>query len=229
MHLCFNYKKEVMVAILVINILELWYMLMRYFLQGPSMTSLFIYLGFYVAFNTVQVISRRVVGRAEETSTYSSLGFCTVNCRPTAQRWEARVLPPCHRGPFNYLFKTVIIVNKFGKKFDVKFNPNKGKYIIFGNSKSIAMSIKFNYTHLSPFESANYIGVIIGKNCSEAQIKIAKTQIKRRFNILYRMFTFCSVKVKHSLFKYFCMALYGYVLWDFRSSQMLKLFICWRK
>ena len=40
--------------------------------------------GFYVAFNTVQVISRRVVGRAEETSTYSSLGFCTVNCRPTA-------------------------------------------------------------------------------------------------------------------------------------------------
>ena len=29
----------------------------------------FIYLGFYVALNTVQVISRRVVGRAEETST----------------------------------------------------------------------------------------------------------------------------------------------------------------
>ena len=30
----------------------------------------FIYLfGFYVAFNTIQVISRRVVGRAEETST----------------------------------------------------------------------------------------------------------------------------------------------------------------
>ena len=41
---------------------------------------LFIYLGFYVAFNTLQVISRRVVGRAEETSTYSLLGFCTVNC-----------------------------------------------------------------------------------------------------------------------------------------------------
>ena len=29
---------------------------------------------FYVAFNTVQVISRRVVGRAEETSTYSTSG-----------------------------------------------------------------------------------------------------------------------------------------------------------
>ena len=46
----------------------------------PWLMILFIYLGFYVAFNTVQVISRRVVGRAEETSTYSLLGFCTVNC-----------------------------------------------------------------------------------------------------------------------------------------------------
>ena len=76
-------------------------------------------MGFYVAFNTVQVISQRVVGRAEETSTYSSSGFCTVNCRPCngkqlpalpletmpgteprPQRWEARVLPLCHHGPY---------------------------------------------------------------------------------------------------------------------------------
>ena len=56
---------------------------------------LFIYLGFYVTFNTVQVISRRVVGRAEETSTYSSLGFCTVNCRPTASNYQLSHLRPC--------------------------------------------------------------------------------------------------------------------------------------
>ena len=35
----------------------------------PSVVYLFIYLGFYVTFNTVQVISRWVDGRAEETST----------------------------------------------------------------------------------------------------------------------------------------------------------------
>ena len=55
---------------------------------------LFIYLGFYVAFNTVQVISRRVVGRAEETSTWSSLGLCTVNCRPTASNYQLSHLRP---------------------------------------------------------------------------------------------------------------------------------------
>ena len=43
---------------------------------------------FTFSFNTVQVISRRVVGRAEETSTYSSSGFCTVNCRPTASNYQ---------------------------------------------------------------------------------------------------------------------------------------------
>ena len=56
---------------------------------------LFIYLGFYVAFNTVQVISQRVVGRAEETSTYSLLGFCTVSCRPTASNYQFSHLRPC--------------------------------------------------------------------------------------------------------------------------------------
>ena len=39
----------------------------------------FIYLGFYVTFNTVQVISRQVVRRAEETSTHNWSRFCTVN------------------------------------------------------------------------------------------------------------------------------------------------------
>ena len=60
----------------------------------PFCVCLFVYLGFYVAFNTVQVISRRVVGRAEETSTYSSLGLCTVNCRPTASNYQLSHLRP---------------------------------------------------------------------------------------------------------------------------------------
>ena len=60
-----------------------------------SMVSTVYLFGFYVAFNTVQVISRRVVGRAEETSTYSSLGFCTVNCRPTASNCQLSHLRPC--------------------------------------------------------------------------------------------------------------------------------------
>ena len=63
--------------------------------RTQSAVCLFIYVGFYVAFNTVQVISRWVVGRAEETSTYSSLGFCTVNCQPTTSNYQLHHLRPC--------------------------------------------------------------------------------------------------------------------------------------
>ena len=68
-----------------------------YGFQDIARTRFYIYLfiwGFYVAFNTVQVISRRVVERAEETSTYSSLGFCTVNCRPMASNYQLSHLRP---------------------------------------------------------------------------------------------------------------------------------------
>ena len=78
--------------------------------------NLFIYLGFYIAFNTVQVISGRVVGRAEETSTqFVRALYCKLPTKgkqlpafpleammgiePRPQRLEARVLPLCHRGP----------------------------------------------------------------------------------------------------------------------------------
>ena len=54
-----------------------------------------IYLGFYVSFNTVQILSWRIVGRAEKTSTYSSSGFCTVNCQPMASHYQLSHLRPC--------------------------------------------------------------------------------------------------------------------------------------
>ena len=47
---------------------------------GSKDLNLFIFGGFYIVLSTVQVISRRVVGSVEETSTYSWSGFCTVNC-----------------------------------------------------------------------------------------------------------------------------------------------------
>ena len=88
--------------------------------QDQQLSDLFIWDFLRRFQHTVQVILWRVVGRAEETSTYSwCRGSVTANCRPTAsnyqlshlrsgwepkfrsQRWEARVSPLCHRGPNN--------------------------------------------------------------------------------------------------------------------------------
>ena len=75
------------------------------------MGNLFIYLGFYVASNTVQVISRtgswkgiqfvRVLYCKEPTNGKQLPAFpleAVPGTEPQPQRWEARVLPLCHRG-----------------------------------------------------------------------------------------------------------------------------------
>ena len=86
----------------------------------------FIYLGFYITFNTVQVILRRVVGRAEENQyiQFVRVLYCKLptngkqllpfpleavpGTEPQPQRWEARVLPLCYRGP-SYLCGNFIL------------------------------------------------------------------------------------------------------------------------
>ena len=83
------------------TIVKRYWFLNLLFGKGPTQSNitllnlfyLFIW-GFYVAFNTVQVISRWVVGRAEDTSTYSLLGLCTVNCRPMASNYQLSHLRP---------------------------------------------------------------------------------------------------------------------------------------
>ena len=48
--------------------------------DSVSLLAVFIYLGFFVAFNTVQVISRQVVERAEETVLFCFCGSFTKAC-----------------------------------------------------------------------------------------------------------------------------------------------------
>ena len=94
-----------------------WAVIVHFNGMNSPLSPLFIYLGFYIAFNTLQVISRRVVGRAEETyiqfvrALYCKLPTNSkklpaftletmLGTEPRPKRWEPRVLPLCHRGPF---------------------------------------------------------------------------------------------------------------------------------
>ena len=90
----------------------------------------FIYLGFYATFNTVQVILRRVVGRAEETSTYSSSGLCTVNFFPKIMRLRGYFIAIFAAHVLHRMVRLVLTVpwnvNKDGQKTN---NPGHGQYI----------------------------------------------------------------------------------------------------
>ena len=116
---------------------------------GILLLVLFYLFGFYVAFNTVQVISRRVVGKAEETSTYSSLGFSTVNCRPTASNYHISHLRLCRepnpglRGGILLVILFLSPLNMLCRKcsLDSKIIKNSLKLISFCNFKLCLSSI----------------------------------------------------------------------------------------
>ena len=59
------------------------------FILTFAIYNLFIYLEFYITFDTVQVISRQVVGNAEETRTYIWSRFCT-DQRQATTRFHTR-------------------------------------------------------------------------------------------------------------------------------------------
>ena len=72
---------------------------------------LFIYLGFYVAFNTVQYIQYiqfirvlycKLPTNGKQLPAFPLEAMPGTELRP--QRWEARVLPLCHRGPHHFVW-----------------------------------------------------------------------------------------------------------------------------
>ena len=119
------------------------------------------YLGFYVAFNTVQIISRRVVGRAEETSIYSLLGFCTVNCRPTANNYQLSHLRPCResnpglRGGRRVCYHSATVAPKFTVIHNQQVNENIGDVRFFIkkclNPKVLIMFLLFYPSNITLF------------------------------------------------------------------------------
>ena len=57
----------------------------------------YLFIWGFTLLSTLQDISRRVVGWAEETSTYSWSRFCTVNCRPMGRNYQLFNLRPCRK------------------------------------------------------------------------------------------------------------------------------------
>ena len=112
-------KSYLLVSIYYLLILLFTYMLFTNATYSPII-NLFIYL-FMWGFTSLSTLvkSRRVVGRAEETSTYSWSRFCTVNCRPMASNYQLSHLRPCREpnpGLRVPIIKTTITCIKHLKK-----------------------------------------------------------------------------------------------------------------
>ena len=118
----------------------------------------------------------------------------------------------------------------FAKEFDLLFNVDKSKYLIFDKSPGdVNGNIVFDGINLCNVDKDFHLGNVLGKSVNKDRIFTTVSDFYRRFNLFYSSFSDVNTSVKYLLFKTYCMPLYGSQLWDFSSKDCQLFYIAWRK
>ena len=130
----------------------------------------------------------------------------------------------------NALCKMLDVCQSFSAEYDVLFNSEKSKLVIFdGDVKSEFKEILFCQTHLKNNQSDIHLGTRVGNDASSDNMKKSINDFYIRFNIMYSMFNHASNQVLYHLFKTYCMPLYGCQLWNYASNEINDMCVAWRK
>ena len=90
------------------------------------------------------------------------------------------------------------IVPKFGKAFDMMFNPAKSQFIVFSDDKS-PCNIIFDDASITSVECANHLGCPISVSTSNEHILQCKHDFISKANCVISNFDSCTVHVKYKL------------------------------
>jgi len=124
------------------------------------------------------------------------------------------------------------VCEDYSTDYKLMFNASKSKTIMFNsmslnsmeNDKFIlsgkAIDIVHNHLHLG-----NYFGI----NSFELQIEKNIKDLYVKFNLLMAQFSHVNVDTKYTLFKSFCLSVYGSQLWNCESNSCEKFYVAWRK
>ena len=112
----------------------------------------------------------------------------------------------------------------------INFNPRKSEYLVFGKSeKECDTYVQYNSLSLKAKNLSKHLGTPFGPHSMKDQVTELINDMVKRFNTMLSTFECCSYQVKYKLFKSYCMSLYGSVLCDLSSKQILCLYTTWRK
>jgi hypothetical protein len=123
------------------------------------------------------------------------------------------------------------VCDDFAQEFDVTFNPDKSKYLVFGQpDREHAQQLRWKNRLLKETHCDKHLGNIIGQRSERESMEAAIGDFYRRFNLMMHRFQFCSPTVLYALFKPLCMSLYGSQLWDYSNESCIRpFFVAWRK
>ena len=119
---------------------------------------------------------------------------------------------------------------EFGKIFDLKFNLNKSKCMVFSSNYKIKEQFVYmKDKRLEIVENYEYLGVNI--NCQlkdDIEIENIYRKLCCKANVINRKFSKCSISVKNELFRAYCTNIYCVgLLAKYKKCSFSKLRICY--
>ena len=125
--------------------------------------------------------------------------------------------------------RMLTICEEFSIQYDIIFNATKSKLIVYNTSSENLNPLFMNESMIPLSECEKHLGCCIGKNCMSKRIDKLICEMYSNVNKLMINFHKCSIDVKYTLFKSFCMPLYGASLLNYDSKDVNRLLTAWRK
>jgi hypothetical protein len=123
--------------------------------------------------------------------------------------------------------KLLNVCSEYAQEYDVSFNPQKCKQLMFGSQRDI--TTYFNGAVIETVTSDVHLGNPVGMDALSTAITNNVYEMCRHTNVLTKVFACATSDIKYKLFKSFGMCLYGSQLLDLSSSAMDELYVAWRK
>ena len=122
------------------------------------------------------------------------------------------------------------VCTNYGKEYNVLFIPEKTKLIHIKNIKSNnIINITFMGKPITIVDNDKHLGYSVGNAKNDYIITQATNDFIARVNMVKSHFKLVSPDIMYTLFKTYCMPLYGCPLWDYSDKSICKFYVAWRK
>jgi len=121
------------------------------------------------------------------------------------------------------------VCKKFADEYDVIFNSSKTKHIFLTPNDSPPPIIMFSGDRIERVHHDKHLGNIIGEQHITENVNRCINEFTRTVNMVCMYFKHIPHDIIYSLFKTYCMPIYGCQLWDYSHKSVNRFYVTWRK